>query len=204
MILSRFLPKESPPEKMAPYECGCPRSATRANGIDQFTSCDDLTAVRHESRSLSVGAGASLLGWGGYVQVALFTAVLSAGDIYVWKRALYEQESDRCPRKIGPSRLRPRSTIVKWAAIVDLTVTFGLAWCHREEGDELERYDIARFGAEVFRGSPRQSFCVVAGRLSRRWRRRSAACTTVPAEVVSRWRLRVDWWSSIITARTGG
>ena len=49
-------------------------------------------------------------------------------------------------------------------------VTFGLACCAIEMmAMSCGRYDIARFGAEVFRGSPRQSdLMIVAGRLSRK------------------------------------
>ena len=49
-------------------------------------------------------------------------------------------------------------------------VTFGLACCAIEMMSMgASRFDIARFGAEVFRGSPRQSdLMIVAGRLSRK------------------------------------
>ena len=49
-------------------------------------------------------------------------------------------------------------------------VTFGLACCAIEMmAMAASRYDVARFGAEVFRGSPRQSdLMIVAGRLSRK------------------------------------
>ncbi len=48
--------------------------------------------------------------------------------------------------------------------------TFGLACCAIEMmAMSCSRYDVARFGAEVFRGSPRQSdLMIVAGRLSRK------------------------------------
>jgi NADH-quinone oxidoreductase subunit B len=49
-------------------------------------------------------------------------------------------------------------------------VTFGLACCAIEMmAMSCGRYDIARFGAEVFRASPRQAdLMIVAGRLSRK------------------------------------
>jgi len=49
-------------------------------------------------------------------------------------------------------------------------LTFGLACCAIEMiASSVSRFDIARFGAEVFRPSPRQSdLMIVAGRVSRK------------------------------------
>ena len=61
--------------------------------------------------------------------------------------------------------------MVQWARRSSIwPVTFGLACCAIEMmAMSCARYDIARFGAEVFRGSPRQSdLMIVAGRLSRK------------------------------------
>ena len=60
---------------------------------------------------------------------------------------------------------------VNWARKSSLwPLSFGLACCAIEMMSmSAARFDIARFGAEVFRGSPRQSdLMIVAGRLSRK------------------------------------
>ena len=61
--------------------------------------------------------------------------------------------------------------IVQWARRSSVwPVSFGLACCAIEMmAMSAGRYDIARFGAEVFRGSPRQAdLMIVAGRVSRK------------------------------------
>ena len=61
--------------------------------------------------------------------------------------------------------------VIQWARRSAIwPVTFGLACCAIEMmAMASSRYDISRFGAEVFRGSPRQSdLMIIAGRLSRK------------------------------------
>jgi NADH-quinone oxidoreductase subunit B len=70
-----------------------------------------------------------------------------------------------------PVLLTTVEKMVQWARRSSIwPVTFGLACCAIEMmATSASRYDIARFGAEVFRGSPRQSdLMIVAGRLSRK------------------------------------
>ena len=62
-------------------------------------------------------------------------------------------------------------TVVNWARKSSLwPATFGLACCALEMmATAAARYDIARFGAEVFRASPRQAdLMIVAGTLTRK------------------------------------
>ena len=61
--------------------------------------------------------------------------------------------------------------VMNWARESSIwPMGFGLACCAIEMmAASASRFDIARFGAEVFRGSPRQSdLMIVAGRLSRK------------------------------------
>ena len=70
-----------------------------------------------------------------------------------------------------PVLLTTVDKVVNWARRSSIwPVSFGLACCAIEMmAMSASRYDIARFGAEVFRGSPRQSdLMIVAGRLSRK------------------------------------
>ena len=61
--------------------------------------------------------------------------------------------------------------MIQWARRSAIwPVAFGLACCAIEMmATAASRYDMARFGAEVFRGSPRQAdLMIIAGRLSRK------------------------------------
>ncbi|HWW55004.1 MAG TPA: NADH-quinone oxidoreductase subunit B, partial [Acidimicrobiales bacterium] len=62
-------------------------------------------------------------------------------------------------------------TVVKWARKNSIwPAQFGLACCAIEMmGTGAANFDLARFGMEVFRGSPRQSdLMIVAGRVSQK------------------------------------
>ena len=70
-----------------------------------------------------------------------------------------------------PFLLTTVERVVNWAQRSAIwPVTFGLACCAIEMmAMASSRYDIARFGAEAFRASPRQAdLMIVAGRLSRK------------------------------------
>ena len=70
-----------------------------------------------------------------------------------------------------PFLLTTVERVVNWAQRSAIwPVTFGLACCAIEMMSMASsRYDIARFGAEAFRASPRQAdLMIVAGRLSRK------------------------------------
>ena len=116
--------------------------------------------------------------------------LLLAGYVYVWRKgALDWGNDDRCAPATAerlpdagvtdhmgleseiPVLTTTVEKMVQWARRSSIwPVTFGLACCAIEMmAMSCSRYDIARFGAEVFRGSPRQSdLMIVAGRLSRK------------------------------------
>lgn len=75
------------------------------------------------------------------------------------------------PKERTPFLIGPLEEIINWARSNSLwPAQFGLACCAIEMmSTAAGRYDMARFGMEVFRASPRQSdVMIVAGRVSQK------------------------------------
>jgi len=90
IFLSQFLgPSKPSVEKSAPYECGMPavgdareRQSIRFYLIAMIFLLFDIEVAFLYPWALALRS----LGWAGYVQVVLFTLVLCAGYVYVWKK----------------------------------------------------------------------------------------------------------------------
>jgi NADH-quinone oxidoreductase subunit B len=77
------------------------------------------------------------------------------------------------PKERTPFLFAPIEKLIQWARSNSLwPAQFGLACCAIEMmSTAASRYDMARFGMEVFRASPRQSdVMIVAGRVSQKMR----------------------------------
>jgi len=90
---------------------------------------------------------------------------------------LQVREADALPTKVEEEEfkrgilLSTLDSLVNWARKSSIwPASFGLACCAIEMmATGASRFDLARFGAEVFRGSPRQAdLMIVAGRVSRK------------------------------------
>jgi NADH-quinone oxidoreductase subunit B len=78
---------------------------------------------------------------------------------------------EQSPKERTPFLVAPLEKLVNWARQGSLwPAQFGLACCAIEMmSTAASRYDMARFGMEVFRASPRQSdVLIVAGRVSQK------------------------------------
>jgi NADH-quinone oxidoreductase subunit A len=82
-------PKNPTPEKLAPYECGMPavgdareRQSVKFYLVAMIFLLFDIEVAFLYPWTMALRA----LGWPGYLQVLLFTLVLAAGYIYVWKK----------------------------------------------------------------------------------------------------------------------
>ena len=90
ILLSNLLgPSKPSPEKSAPYECGMPAvgDARERQSVKFYLVAMIFLLFDIEVAFLYPWAMALRdLGWGGFVQVVLFMALLLAGYTYVWRK----------------------------------------------------------------------------------------------------------------------
>jgi NADH-quinone oxidoreductase subunit A len=90
VVLSHVLgPRKPTPEKLAPYECGMPPvgDARERQSVKFYLVAMIFLLFDIEVAFLYPWAMALReLGWGGFVQVVLFMALLLFGYIYVWRK----------------------------------------------------------------------------------------------------------------------
>ena len=90
VLLGKVLgPRNPSPEKSAPYECGMPavgdareRQSVKFYLVAMIFLLFDIEVAFLYPWALALRE----LGWPGYMQVVLFTLVLVAGYVYVWKK----------------------------------------------------------------------------------------------------------------------
>jgi len=94
VLLSSVLgPRKPTPEKAAPYECGMPPvgDARERQSVKFYLVAMIFLLFDIEVAFLYPWAMALRdLGWSGFVQVALFIALLLAGYVYVWRKGVLD------------------------------------------------------------------------------------------------------------------
>jgi NADH-quinone oxidoreductase subunit A len=94
------------PEKLAPYECGVPPvgDARERQSVKFYLVAMVFLLFDIEVAFLYPWAMALRdIGWAGYVQIVVFTAVLAAGYVYIWRKGILDW---------GPkARRRPASMV---------------------------------------------------------------------------------------------
>jgi NADH-quinone oxidoreductase subunit A len=112
IFMSQLLgPRVRTAEKQAPYECGVPPvgDARERQSVKFYLVAMVFLLFDIEVAFLYPWAMALRdLGWAGYVQVVLFTAVLAAGYVYIWRKGILDW---------GPPVRRPASARVadRWS-----------------------------------------------------------------------------------------
>ena len=90
-------PRKPTPEKLAPYECGMPPvgDARDRQSVKFYLVAMIFLLLDIEVAFLYPWAMALRdLGWGGFVQVVLFMALLLAGYTYVWRKGALDWGND--------------------------------------------------------------------------------------------------------------
>ena len=99
VLLSQlFGPRKPTAEKSAPYECGMPPvgDARERQSVKFYLVAMIFLLFDIEVAFLYPWAMALRdLGWGGFVQVVLFMALLLAGYVYVWRKGALDWGIDK-------------------------------------------------------------------------------------------------------------
>jgi NADH-quinone oxidoreductase subunit A len=97
--LSNLTGKKKPtPEKLAPYECGMPPvgDARERHPVKFYLVAMIFLLFDIEVAFLYPFAMAlRQLGWGGFLQVVVFFAILATGYIYVWRKGVLDWGHER-------------------------------------------------------------------------------------------------------------
>src|SRR6266404_6158006 len=108
ILLSSFLgPRNPTPEKLAPYECGMPPvgDARERMSVKFYLVAMIFLLFDIEVAFLYPWAMALRdLGWPGFVQVALFMALLLAGYVYVWRKGALDWGDELVDRRSPADR----------------------------------------------------------------------------------------------------
>jgi NADH-quinone oxidoreductase subunit A len=86
-------PRRPTPEKLAPYECGVPPvgDARERLSVQFYLVAMVFLLFDIEVAFLYPWAMALRdIGWPGYIQIVLFTLVLAAGYIYIWRKGILD------------------------------------------------------------------------------------------------------------------
>ena len=163
--------------KLDAYECGIEPSPQAAEG-GRFPVKYFLTAMLFIIFDIEIvflypwAVSFDALGLFGLVEMAIFIATVFVAYAYVWRRGGLEWDQSMGLEEKIPSGFL-LTTVEKLAGYMRKNslwpATFGLACCAIEmmAVGSAAKYDIARFGGEVFRASPRQAdLMIVAGRVS--------------------------------------
>src|SRR5918912_1239795 len=158
--------------KSEPYECGLPSEVTSTFrfGISFYLIAMLFILFDIEVVFLyPVAVGLRAFGTFALVETIVFIVLLFVAFVYVWRRGELEgADLDQYVQdRIGLTTLEKAQN---WArANAPWPLTFGLACCAIEMISVVgsPRMDAARFGAEVFRASPRQAdMIILSGRVS--------------------------------------
>jgi len=107
-------PSKPSPEKRAPYECGMPAvsDARERHPIKFYLIAMIFLLFDIEVAFLGPWAMALRdLGWPGFIQIALFFAILAVAFIYVWRKGVLDWGPETDPDYVRPPK--PGPAVVK-------------------------------------------------------------------------------------------